>query len=41
MSLIEYALGIPGHQLFQRRAQPRQKQLARRYRELSRIVEYI
>src|SRR6266566_1815330 len=29
---IEYALGIPAHCVFQRRAQPRQKQLQRRYR---------
>jgi len=32
---LQYALGIPGHQVFQRRAQPRQKQLARRYRRTS------
>jgi hypothetical protein len=29
---IEYALGIPANCVFQRRAQPRQKQLQRRYR---------
>lgn len=29
---IQYALGIPGNQVFQRRAEPRQKQLKRRYR---------
>lgn len=29
---IQYALGIPANQVFQRRAEPRQKQLKRRYR---------
>jgi hypothetical protein len=29
---IQYALGIPANQAFQRRAEPRQKQLKRRYR---------
>jgi hypothetical protein len=29
---IQYALGIPAHAVFQRRAQPLQKRLARRYR---------
>ena len=29
---VEYALGIPANAVFQRRAQPAQKQLARRYR---------
>ena len=31
---IQYALGIPANQVFQRRAEPRQKRLPRRYRRM-------